>query len=80
MKRYRSFVKQVWRNLPLASKVDVVGEILTPCTSVNHQAKNGVLDATVKWNFNKFLLDETGGCLSTSQAKWNPTVKKLRNI
>ena len=25
---------------------------------LTHKIENGVLDATVKWNFNKFLIDE----------------------
>lgn len=27
---------------------------------LTHKTENGVLDATVKWNFNKFLVDEKG--------------------
>lgn len=27
---------------------------------LTHKVENGVLDATVKWNFNKFLIDEKG--------------------
>lgn len=27
---------------------------------LTHKTENGVLDATVKWNFNKFLIDEQG--------------------
>lgn len=27
---------------------------------LTHKTENGVLDATVKWNFNKFLIDEKG--------------------
>ena len=27
---------------------------------LTHKTENGVLDATVKWNFNKFLVDENG--------------------
>lgn len=27
---------------------------------LTHKAENGVIDATVKWNFNKFLVDENG--------------------
>jgi glutathione peroxidase len=31
---------------------------------LTQKAKNGVLDATIGWNFNKFLLDENGKMLA----------------
>jgi glutathione peroxidase len=50
---------------PLADKVDVKG---TDQSSIyqwlTQKSKNGVLDATIGWNFNKFLLDENGKMLA----------------
>jgi glutathione peroxidase len=46
---------------PLADKIDVKGASIAPIYQwLTQKAKNGVLDATISWNFNKFLLDENG--------------------
>lgn len=46
---------------PLADKVDVSGAQIAPVYQwLTKKSKNGVLDATITWNFNKFLLDENG--------------------
>lgn len=48
-------------NFPLADKVDVKGANTAPIYQwLTQKAKNGVLDANISWNFNKFLLDENG--------------------
>ncbi len=52
-------------NFPLADKVDVKGSTQSPIYQwLTQKAKNGVLDATIGWNFNKFLLDENGKMLA----------------
>jgi glutathione peroxidase len=46
---------------PLAAKVDVKGDKTAPIYQwLTQKAKNGLVDATITWNFNKFLLDENG--------------------
>lgn len=46
---------------PLASKVSVKGDDTAPIYKwLTSKAQNGVLDAEIKWNFGKFLLDENG--------------------
>jgi glutathione peroxidase len=46
---------------PLADKVDVKGDQTAPIYQwLTQKSKNGVVDATISWNFNKFLLDENG--------------------
>jgi glutathione peroxidase len=46
---------------PLADKIDVKGAGIAPIYQwLTQKAKNGVLDANIGWNFNKFLLDENG--------------------
>ena len=46
---------------PLADKVDVKGDKTAPIYQwLTQKAKNGLVDATITWNFNKFLLDENG--------------------
>jgi len=50
---------------PLADKVDVKGDRAAPIYQwLTQKSKNGVLDATIGWNFNKFLLDENGKMLA----------------
>lgn len=52
-------------NFPLADKVDVKGNAQASIYQwLTQKAKNGVLDATISWNFNKFLLDENGKMLA----------------
>ena len=46
---------------PLADKIDVKGASTAPIYQwLTQKSKNGVLDANISWNFNKFLLDENG--------------------
>ncbi len=46
---------------PLASKVSVKGSDMAPIYKwLTSKEENGVLDAEIKWNFGKFLLDENG--------------------
>ena len=58
---------------PLASKVEVIGENTHPLYKwLTHKDENGVLDATIQWNFNKFLLDENGKMLEYFPSKVLP--------
>jgi glutathione peroxidase len=46
---------------PLADKIDVKGASIAPIYQwLTQKSKNGVVDANISWNFNKFLLDENG--------------------
>jgi glutathione peroxidase len=46
---------------PLADKIDVKGAAIAPIYQwLTQKSKNGLVDATISWNFNKFLLDENG--------------------
>jgi len=58
---------------PLTSKVEVIGDNTHPLYKwLTHKDENGVLDATIKWNFNKFLLDENGKMLEYFPSKVLP--------
>ena len=64
---------------PLATKVEVVGENIHPLYKwLTTKDQNGVLDATVKWNFNKFLLDENGKLLEYFPSKVLPTGEEIK--
>jgi len=43
------------------------------------KAENGVLDATVKWNFNKFLVDENGHLVKHLGSKVTPMDPEITN-
>ena len=50
---------------PLADKIDVKGATMAPIYQwLTQKSKNGVVDANISWNFNKFLLDENGKMLA----------------
>ncbi|MEO5891222.1 MAG: glutathione peroxidase [Ferruginibacter sp.] len=63
---------------PMAAKVSVKGSDIAPlykwlCT----KAENGVLDAEITWNFNKFLLDENGKIITKFDSKVTPMSDEL---
>lgn len=46
---------------PIAAKVSVKGEDIHPLFKwLTNKSENGIMDATILWNFNKFLIDEKG--------------------
>jgi len=48
-------------SFPMAEKIDVKGDNMAPIYAwLTQKEKNGVLDAKIAWNFNKFLIDEEG--------------------
>ncbi len=48
-------------SFPMASKISVKGDDVAPIYKwLTSKEQNGVLDASISWNFNKFLLDEEG--------------------
>ncbi len=58
---------------PLSAKVEVVGEAADPLFKwLCSKEQNGVMDATIKWNFSKFLLDEKGNILEAYPSSVKP--------
>ena len=58
---------------PLTTRVDVKGENTTPIFKyLCNKTENGVLDAQVGWNFNKFLIDENRKLLAHFDSKIKP--------
>jgi glutathione peroxidase len=59
---------------PMAAKISVKGKNMAPIYKwLCHKAENGVMDAKITWNFNKFLLDENGKLI----AHFKSTVKPM---
>jgi glutathione peroxidase len=58
---------------PMAAKVSVKGNDIAPIYKwLTTKELNGVLDAEITWNFNKFLLDEHGVLLAKFDSKVKP--------
>ncbi len=63
---------------PLASKVSVKGDDTAPIYKwLTSKTENGVLDATIAWNFNKFLLDENGKMVAYFGSKVEPNSEEI---
>lgn len=58
---------------PLMEKISVKGDDMAPIYRwLTMKSENGVLDAEVTWNFQKFLIDENGNWVKTFEPKTNP--------
>lgn len=65
-------------SFPMAAKVSVKGDDTAPIYLwLTQKEKNGVLDATIKWNFNKFLLDENGKMIAYFPSKVTPMSEEI---
>ena len=63
---------------PLAAKVDVVGENRHPLFKwLTSKEENGVMDASIEWNFTKFLLDENGKLLASFESSLVPNSEQI---
>ena len=65
-------------SFPLASKVSVKGTDMAPIYKwLTSKAENGVLDAEIKWNFGKFLLDEQGKLIQYFPSNVKPDSEEI---
>ncbi|MEJ8842157.1 glutathione peroxidase [Lacibacter sp. H375] len=63
---------------PMAAKISVKGDDIHPLYQwLTSKDKNGVLDAEVKWNFNKFLLNEKGELIAYFPSKVLPLSEEI---
>jgi glutathione peroxidase len=63
---------------PLSSKVSVKGDDTAPIYKwLTSKTENGVLDATIAWNFNKFLLDENGKMIAYFPSNVKPDSEEI---
>ena len=63
---------------PMASKISVKGDDTAPIYKwLTNKTENGVLDATVGWNFTKFLLDENGKMIAYFPSKIEPNSEEI---
>ncbi len=63
---------------PMAEKISVKGDDTAPIYLwLTQKSQNGVLDATIKWNFNKFLLDENGMLIAKFDSGVTPMSEEI---
>ena len=63
---------------PMAAKVSVKGDDMAPIFKwLTSGAENGVMDAEIKWNFGKFLLDEKGNLMQYFPSKVDPMNEEI---
>lgn len=65
-------------SFPMMEKISVKGKDMHPLYQwLTQKAQNGVFDAPVKWNFQKFLIDGNGKVALELDTKVNPMDKKI---
>lgn len=65
-------------SFPMAAKVSVKGDDIAPIFKwLCNKSENGVLDAEIKWNFGKFLLDEKGSLVSYFGSRVKPMSEEI---
>ncbi|HJY22067.1 MAG TPA: glutathione peroxidase [Hanamia sp.] len=63
---------------PMAAKVSVKGDDIAPIYKwLTSKSENGVMDADIKWNFTKFLLDENGVLIAKFDSKVKPLSEEI---
>lgn len=66
---------------PLAAKVSVAGEDIHPLFKwLTSKSENGIMDAEIKWNFTKFLLDENGKLIKVFPSRVKPMDAELTSL
>jgi len=63
---------------PMMEKISVKGDDMAPIYKwLTSKSKNGVMDSEVKWNFQKYLIDENGKLVDVVYSKDKPTSDKV---
>ncbi len=65
---------------PLMSKISVKGKDKAPIYQwLTQKSENGVMDAEVTWNFQKFMIDENGKLVGTVKPGVDPETAEIIN-
>lgn len=67
-------------SFPMAAKVSITNNPAPIYKWLTNKKENGVLDANVRWNFNKFLLDENGRMLAYFPSSIAPDDAELKAL
>lgn len=61
-------------------KISVAGQDIHPLFQwLTSKTKNGVMDAPVKWNFQKFMIDEKGNLAGVALSAEKPDSERIIN-
>jgi glutathione peroxidase len=64
--------------VPMAAKISVKGKDIAPIYHwLCNKEENGVMNAKISWNFNKFLLDENGKLIAHFKSKVKPMSEEI---
>ncbi len=64
---------------PVFSKISVKGKDMAPLyTFLTSKEENGVMDSSVKWNFQKYLIDREGRLVTFFDPRTNVTEEKVK--
>ena len=62
----------------MMEKISVKGNDMHPLYKwLTSKAENGVMDSEVKWNFQKYLIDEKGKLVDVIYSKEKPSSEKI---
>ncbi len=65
-------------SFPMMSKISVKGDDIHPLYQwLTNKSENGVVDAEVTWNFQKFMIDETGKVVDFATPRDTPDSEKI---
>ena len=65
---------------PMMAKISVKGDDMHPLYKwLTSKEENGVMDAKVKWNFQKFMIDEQGHLVGVVAPSTKPTTDTIVN-
>jgi glutathione peroxidase len=63
---------------PMMSKISVKGNDIAPLYQwLTKKSENGVMDASVTWNFQKFMIDEEGNLVGFAPPKESPESERI---
>jgi len=63
---------------PMMQKISVKGDDMDPVYKwLTQKSENGVMDAAVTWNFQKFMIDENGKLIGMVPPKDSPKSQKI---
>lgn len=63
---------------PMMAKISVKGDDIHPLYQwLTQKEENGFQDAPIKWNFQKFLIDENGNIVNVIQPKKKPDIPEV---
>jgi glutathione peroxidase len=64
----------------MMAKISVKGNDISPLYKwLTTKEENGVMDAPVKWNFQKFMIDENGNLVGSVAPSESPMTDKILN-